>query len=205
MPPPVPPDDAQLTLAFYNSARAEIVQRLTLREPTLLAWVATVGVILGLVAKDQGLIQVIPLLCLPFAWVVHRHDLIISYINHYRFEQLDPKLRQNDPLAPMHFDRWARRQPKVRRFRLVEVVAIKLIQVPVSFWCLFHETLGFWTVVGWIFTLTVTGMGIHDFWRTLKSWPRDLTPTRWSRAVYWLNRKIRRRSPQRPAAPPPST
>jgi hypothetical protein len=200
----VPPDDAQLTLAFYDSARAEIVQRLSLRETTLLAWVATVGVILGLVAKDQGLLTVIPLLCLPFAWVVHRHDLIIGYINDYRFEQLDPKLRQNDPLAPMHWDHWARREPKIRRFRLVEVVAIKLIQVPVSLWCLSHESLGLWMVLGWIFTLFVVWMGINDYWKTCKSWPRGLTPTRWSRAVYWLNRKILRRFPQPPAVPPPS-
>jgi len=196
----VSPDDAQLTLAFYNSARAEIVQRLTLRETTLLAWVTTVGVILGLAAKEPELFKVVPLLCLPFAWVVHRHDRIISYISHYRFEQLDPKLRQNDPLAPMHWDRWARRQPKIRRFRLGEVLAIKMIQVPVSFWCLIHlnatlhQPIDFWMVLGGILTLIVAGIGVYDFWKTLKSWPRDLTPTRWSRAVYWLNRKILRRS-----------
>jgi hypothetical protein len=35
-------------IAFYNAARAEIVQRLSLREQVLLAYLATWGVIAGL-------------------------------------------------------------------------------------------------------------------------------------------------------------
>lgn len=87
MPLPVPPsqtdaikEERYLAISYYNAARAEILQRLALREQVLLAYLAVVGVLAGLLAhspapKDSALLgpvglvvlEIVPWLSLIFA------------------------------------------------------------------------------------------------------------------------------------------
>jgi len=51
---PLTPDQQHtLAIQFYNAARAEIVQRLAMREQGLYAFVAAVGIIIGVALKDS--------------------------------------------------------------------------------------------------------------------------------------------------------
>ena len=80
------PSNTQLVMAFYSAARAEIVQRLSLREQTFLAWITTTGVVLGFALRNNQdvnltALKIIPLLSLPFVFVIYRHHKIIHHIS----------------------------------------------------------------------------------------------------------------------------
>ena len=83
------PDNATLACAFYATARAEILQRLSMRETTFTFWVATVGVVVSLSVKaasqgaglptlDTRTLGLIPVMSLPFTLLVTRHSMIIG-------------------------------------------------------------------------------------------------------------------------------
>jgi hypothetical protein len=135
-PDPEEPAKTQLTvaLAFYSAARAEIIQRLGLRETTFLAWIATVGVILGIALKNVAtpnnslvpvltLLEVIPILSLPFAAVIYRHHQIIDYLaDSYINGELKHFLRQSENSALRHWDNSQTVKDKIHPFVVKELV-----------------------------------------------------------------------------------
>jgi|SRR5271165_3476950 len=167
----------ELTLAFYNAARAEILQRLSLREQTLLAWITTAGVIVGIALRngtaDPTLVEVIPILSLPFAAVIYRHDRIVSYIaTSYIKGELSGFLRQSEALSPRHWDNSRTVEHKMALFQLVEVFIhlVFLIGLPVvclgyTYWVLrnAHRLSAplFW--IGLAFTSAVLVVGVKKF------------------------------------------
>jgi hypothetical protein len=80
-------DDTAIRIAFYNAARAEVVQRITLREQVLFGAVAAYGVIcvVALRASEPvpDLILLIPGLAGIFTLVLSRHDRIIQMLGAY--------------------------------------------------------------------------------------------------------------------------
>jgi hypothetical protein len=115
------PDDTTLATAFYAAARSETVQRLGLRETTFTFWISTLGVIGGFALKmapapgtggasqlsiDERVLALIPLLSVPFTFLVTRHTLIVQWLSGYIRGQLDSYLRQarSGPTGPLHWD-----------------------------------------------------------------------------------------------------
>ena len=91
------PVDRPTVIAFYNAARAEIVQRLALREQVVLASLTASGVIAGFALKASGtpekdpLLLLIPLLTGPFTLAFARHMWLIRHLGVY-IAQLRPDL-----------------------------------------------------------------------------------------------------------------
>ena len=114
MPLPPPPsqidaikEERYLAISYYNAARAEILQRLALREQVLLAYLAVVGVLAGLLAhspapKDSALLdpvglvvlEIVPWLSLIFALATRRHNFVIRHLGTYIFDEIGPALSQ---------------------------------------------------------------------------------------------------------------
>ena len=69
MAPPVEgaePDNGTLALSFYQAARAEIVQRIGLRESTLIAWITSAGVLIGGESRNRLMPFELPRCCRGF-------------------------------------------------------------------------------------------------------------------------------------------
>ncbi len=172
----MPLDNGQLALAFYNAARAEVVQRLALREQTLLAWITTMGVVIGFSASktnpssfDPKLIRLVPLLCLPFGLMIHRHNLIIRYIGEYIRGELNPHLRQHESVPPSHWDNSKALRQSLTRFLIREVLIYQIMQIAVPCACIYylHSTPNFswkdrWIEAGIASIFAVFGIGVYD-------------------------------------------
>jgi hypothetical protein len=97
---------ADRALEFYRAARAEIVQRIALREQVLLASVTANGVVAGLALKDvevnHGLLLFIPWISLASTMALFRHDYLIrklvDYITELRKQWRNPGF--------VDFDEW---------------------------------------------------------------------------------------------------
>jgi hypothetical protein len=91
-------DSQQVTIAteFYRAARAEVLQRLAMREQVLLASLTFSGIISGIVIKAgndvQQLALLIPCFALPFAVAHFRHTRIIEMLGDYMRYELSPIL-----------------------------------------------------------------------------------------------------------------
>jgi len=84
-----------LAVAFYNAVRAEVIQRLALREQVLLAYLATSGVVAGVAYKSSGGVNYQTLLIIPgmsvlFTLALIRHDGIMLKIGQYIRTELRP-------------------------------------------------------------------------------------------------------------------
>jgi hypothetical protein len=108
-----PPESAAIAIAFYNAARSEIVQRLSMRDTTVLAWITTVGVLLGWAIKDASgndmkdwLMVLIPVMSLAFTFSIYRHTMIIDSLGRYIGRELHRFLGQEvaPSLVPYHWD-----------------------------------------------------------------------------------------------------
>jgi len=111
-------DAHDLAKVYYNAARAEILQRLALREQVLLAGVTTFGVVAGLAANNpahsQQMIAFFPLLSLLFTAALFRHHLLIADLGNYINVELGPDLGIDSkpqpgapaPAMPLHWDAW---------------------------------------------------------------------------------------------------
>jgi hypothetical protein len=145
------PSNATLAIAFYEAARAEILERLNMRETTFLAWITVVGAILSFAAKgpssnvlfEPRLLQLIPALCLPFSLAIYRHTLIIRYLGEYLGRELRGFLRQGkDPKerdtqdAPRHWDISSTLQSRIRTFLTIEGIAYTFFLAGVPAFCL---------------------------------------------------------------------
>jgi len=81
------PDENARVVAFYNAARAEVIQRLSLCEQVLLAYLTVSGVVAG-VANRTGTLEpraliIVPMLAFPFVLALLRHDESIHRLGQY--------------------------------------------------------------------------------------------------------------------------
>ena len=93
----MPADENARLIAFYNAARAEIVQRLTLREQVVLAYLASSGVIAGMAYKAgvsllSPVLYIIPLMSIGFTLEFLRHEWVIANLGDYLHRELDSNL-----------------------------------------------------------------------------------------------------------------
>jgi phosphatidylglycerophosphate synthase len=89
------PNDQKIQ--FYSAARAEVTQRIALRDQTLIAYIVAAGAYLGLVAPEQasatltsqnilgeiGLAAVPPIISLVFTYVILQHHVMIGTLGEY--------------------------------------------------------------------------------------------------------------------------
>jgi hypothetical protein len=120
----------ELAKVYYAAARAEILQRLALREQVLLAGVAAFGVIAGLALNNNmanlRIVGLFPLLSLAFSVVLFRHHFLLKSIGEYIGTALDPSLAGGNadgldakPM-PLHWDAWLS-MPGYRHLRSTKV------------------------------------------------------------------------------------
>ena len=97
-------------VAFYNSARAELIQRIILRDQMLVAYVVSLGGYLAFlirldVSSDDGLFAAaasmlgLPIICMVFSYVVLNHHIMIGKIARYIRRELYPR-----EYSPTHWD-----------------------------------------------------------------------------------------------------
>ena len=159
-PAPKTPEAGTLAIAFHNAARSEIVQRISLRDTTFLAWVTTTGVLLGFAAKEGTdavqirlrIAQLLPNLALVFGLAVYRHTYLISSINHYTETHLNRFLRQDESSAaiPRHWDNSSSMQARVRFYIIFEVFAYLTLMIGPSIGSVIYQ----WR----------QGMRLHNVW-----------------------------------------
>jgi hypothetical protein len=144
------PSNADLAMAFYDAARAEIVERLNMRETTFLAWITVVGAILSFAATKSSsnlfeprLLLLIPALSLPFSLAIYRHTLIVRYFGEYLAVERCGHLRQGKTPeergkqdAPRHWDISNTLQKRVVTFLRVEGAAYTFFLAGAPAFCL---------------------------------------------------------------------
>lgn len=91
---------ASKAIAYYNAARAEVVQRLTLREQTLTTFLTVSGVIAGIAYRAPAtpqfaLLLLIPIVSIPFVLMFVLHDGSIRRIGYYTRQELRPVLAKD--------------------------------------------------------------------------------------------------------------
>jgi hypothetical protein len=93
----------------YESARDELIQRLSLRDQALIAYIATAGAYFGLVlapaqskisatglAAEASLVLVLPILSLVFTYVILQHHVMIGKIGQFTRTVMPPDVRHWD-------------------------------------------------------------------------------------------------------------
>lgn len=89
------PDNQKIQ--FYSAARAEVRQRIALRDQTLIAYIVAAGTYLGLVApaqvsatltsqnilKEIGLAAIPPVISLVFTYIILQHHVMIGILGEY--------------------------------------------------------------------------------------------------------------------------
>jgi hypothetical protein len=102
-------------LAFYAAARAEIVQRIALREQILLASVTANGVVAGIALKDPSshhVLLFVPWISLASTMALFRHDYLIRRLGSY----IGTELRKNwGDIGLVDFDGWLGNEKRDRR------------------------------------------------------------------------------------------
>lgn len=78
-----------LRVSYYESAREELIERITLRDQTLVAYIASAGAYFGFVVSPRtsentwhelGIVLVLPIISLVFAFVILQHHVMIGKI-----------------------------------------------------------------------------------------------------------------------------
>jgi len=134
--------DAELAQCFYGAARAEILQRLSLREQTFLAWITAVGVVVGFAVKNAPpnlmLLQIVPVLSLLFGVAVYRHHTLIDYLATHINQELAAHLRQSDDSAPRHWDNSRTLKTTMTNFLTTEVLVYLALLAGPPILCLLY-------------------------------------------------------------------
>jgi hypothetical protein len=84
-----------------ETARAELIQRIQLRDNALVFFLAAVGAIIG-VANALGVkfLLVIPYLAFGVAVILGHHDVMIGLLGHYLVNELEPYYHEIGEFAP---------------------------------------------------------------------------------------------------------
>ena len=117
------PDPHDLAKTYYNAARAEVLQRISLREQVLLAGVTAFGVIAGLAVsgKSPALLNIGPVVSLAFTVLFFRHHILMHDLGRYIKEHLSQSLAVSATPAdgeapmPLHWDAWLATPGRGRR------------------------------------------------------------------------------------------
>ncbi len=85
-------------IAYFNAARAEINDRIKLRDQIILSFIVSSGAVIGLAIGDVGnkgetIALIIPYLALGTAVLVATHNMAISRLGSY-FQELAPAINQ---------------------------------------------------------------------------------------------------------------
>lgn len=90
-------NENELAMRFYDSARAEMMERIKLRENIILFYVGAVATLLGVVFGKEGansaILFVIPLLSLAAAILVSHHNSLIGALGLYCSVELNSSLQ----------------------------------------------------------------------------------------------------------------
>jgi hypothetical protein len=120
------PQGHDLAKIYYSAARAEVLQRLAMREQVLLAGVTAFGVIGGLALANgrQHLLSLFPVLSLAFAVLHFRHHFLMAHLGQYIRSELDPSLGFPDVeevgvQLPAHWDNWLRNEEGSSRIQYI--------------------------------------------------------------------------------------
>jgi len=125
------PNGHDLAKIYYSAARAEVLQRLAMREQVLLAGVTAFGVIGGLALANgrQYLLSLFPVLSLAFAVLHFRHHFLMGHLGQYIRSELDPALgftdvEEGSPQLPAHWDNWLRNEEGSSHIRYILVMEL---------------------------------------------------------------------------------
>jgi len=142
------PDSTALAIAFYTAARAEVVQRIVLRDTTMLAWITTSGVLLGLAVKDSSensemrlrIAEFLPALSFAFGLAVYRHTYIMELISQYFSSHLNVFLHQDKgiELIPRHWDNSFSLRTRIRIYLSMELFAYFLLMTSPAIVCIHY-------------------------------------------------------------------
>lgn len=141
-------EDRALALAFYEAARAEILQRLTMRETTFLAWITTASLIVGWTTQElpsnpsrTPILELVPVLALAFGIALYRHTMIIRMLGEHIRKELNPYLDQstNPYIASLrHWDNSEILEDRVRAYLVSELAAFMLFMVGIPLACVMY-------------------------------------------------------------------
>jgi hypothetical protein len=141
-------EDQTLALAFYSAARAEILQRLSMRETTFLAWITTAGLILGwgiqqpsTGASQVFILELVPTLALAFGFALYRHSIIIRKLGKHIQDDLNPYLNQSrypDVSSLPHWDNSDVLKKSARGYLVIELLAFIVFLVGVPSVCVVY-------------------------------------------------------------------
>lgn len=93
------PDSHDLSKTYFAAARAEVLQRMAVREQVLLAGVTAFGVISGLALSNnerRDLLGMCPFLSFAFAVLFFRLHFLMAHLAQYIHSELDPYLDFSD-------------------------------------------------------------------------------------------------------------
>jgi hypothetical protein len=118
------PDPHDLAKSYYSAARAEVIQRLAMREQVLLAGVTAFGVIGGLAlssGEKQYLFALCPFLSFAFTVLLFRHHFLMIDLGRYIRSELNPLLgiTGTTRFSPIHWDNWLRNKDSSKRLRII--------------------------------------------------------------------------------------
>lgn len=137
--------DQTLALAFYSAARAEILQRLSMRETTFLAWITTAGLILGWGIQQPPtgssqvfILELVPTLALAFGFALYRHSIIIRKLGKHIQDDLNPYLSQSRHPELPHWDNSDVLKKSARGYLVIELLAFIIFLVGVPSACVVY-------------------------------------------------------------------
>ncbi len=169
-------------IVFYNAARAEIVQRLALREQVVLAPLTASGVIAGIgfrsgtgAGYDPNVLLLVPLLTIAFTIAFARHNWIIRHIGEYIATELRPFFQAQGPGLPDWDDSQVLRREK-KGFLVKELLAFTvllcvpaLLVLSICFWRVHSASVSY----RWLYWVSLTGtcgslfFFVANIWRVL--------------------------------------
>lgn len=129
-------------LKFYEAARAEMVQRLAIRDQLLIAYIATIGGYFAFVmryvetapayefiARESLASAALPVICFAFSFVILQHHTVISQMATHIREDLYPARAG----IPRHWDNSNIVNPSLNRLKARELAQGMILVLPGAF------------------------------------------------------------------------
>lgn len=86
-----------------QTARAEIIQRIALRDNALVLYIGAIGAIIGLVGSGNiglEILLIVPYLAFGAAIIINQHNVLIGLLGHYLVVELDTEYKKLDEYVP---------------------------------------------------------------------------------------------------------
>lgn len=127
------------TMTIYESARAEVIQRIGLRDQALISFIITSGAYFGFIAQDRttlpitpdniaiesAIVIVLPVLSLVFTYVILQHHVMIGMLGEF--------LRRLLPASFNHWEKFYFDWPDRRYLSARTVSQSLLLAIPVLY------------------------------------------------------------------------